>query len=273
MLGEPFMHANVLPPEGVSRRAEIVYPPSSRFGPECRNHVCFASNVFLEIGVAQYPGIHMIEWVALERIGETFEEDIRSLVSNDVHDRRGWKLAERCLGQSRFFHPNPDDECDDKIADIDRQQDESGHPESGDGAEICREVDRQADRRGARNAQRSDAREEQRTGQRATHNEEQREYPIGRWESDVLVVDTIGFLPGLLGLEVAHGPKLHVVERFSLNADGTVLTREYMAKDPDYFVGEYRGSDITPSSPLPFVRDTCNAELNPVGANRTGERK
>ena len=98
-------------------------------------------------------------------------------------------------------------------------------------------------------------------------------HSIGRWEGDVLVVDTIGFLPGLLGLEVAHGPDLHVVERFSLNADGSVLTREYVAEDSDYFVGEYRGSDITPRSPLPFVSDTCSAELNPVGANRTGDRK
>ena len=77
-------------------------------------------------------------------------------------------------------------------------------------------------------------------------------HSIGRWEGDVLVVDTVGFLPGMLGLEVAHGPDLHVVERFSLNADGSVLTREYVAEDSDYFVGEYRGSDITPRSPLPF---------------------
>ena len=98
-------------------------------------------------------------------------------------------------------------------------------------------------------------------------------HSIGRWEGDVLVVDTVGFRPGMLGLEVAHGPNLHVVERFSLSADGAVLTREYVAKDSDYFVGEYRGSDITPRSPLPFVSDTCSAELNPVSANRTGDRK
>lgn len=98
-------------------------------------------------------------------------------------------------------------------------------------------------------------------------------HSIGRWEGDVLVVDTVGFLPGMLGLEVAHGPNLHVVEWFSLNADGSVLTREYVATDADYFVGEYRGSDVTPRSPLPFVSDTCSAELNPVAANRTGDRK
>ena len=53
----------------------------------------------------------------------------------------------------------------------------------------------------------------------------------------MLVVDTVGFLPGMLGLEVAHGPDLHVIERFSLNADGSVLTCEDVAEDSDYFVG------------------------------------
>ena len=88
-------------------------------------------------------------------------------------------------------------------------------------------------------------------------------HSIGRWDNDVLVVDTIGFLPGMLAIEIAHGDQLHVVERFSLNGDGTVLTREYTATDPDYFVGDYRGTDITPRSPLPFVKDVCDAALNP----------
>lgn len=88
-------------------------------------------------------------------------------------------------------------------------------------------------------------------------------HSVGRWEDDVLVVDTIGFLPGVLGMEVSHGADLHVIERFSLNGDGSVLTREYVATDPDYFVGEYRGTDITPRSALPFVVDACDAALNP----------
>jgi hypothetical protein len=97
-------------------------------------------------------------------------------------------------------------------------------------------------------------------------------HSIGRWEGDVLVVDTVGFLPGMLGLQTPHGPDLHVVERFSLNADGSVLTRNYTAQDSDYFVGEYRGSDVTPRSPLPFVTDTCNAELNPVPGSGRGRK-
>jgi hypothetical protein len=82
----------------------------------------------------------------------------------------------------------------------------------------------------------------------------------------VLVVDTIGFLPGMLASEVAHGEDLHVVERFSLSRDGSVLTRHYTAIDPDYFVGEYTGTDRTLRSPVPFVVDTCDAALNPVVA-------
>jgi hypothetical protein len=92
-------------------------------------------------------------------------------------------------------------------------------------------------------------------------------HSVGRWENDVLVVDTVGFLPGMLAIEIAHGEGLHVVERFSLNSNGTVLTRDYTATDPDYFVGDYKGTDVTPRSPVPFVVDTCDAALNPVVAS------
>jgi hypothetical protein len=90
-------------------------------------------------------------------------------------------------------------------------------------------------------------------------------HSIGRWDGDVLVVDTVGFLPGMLALEIAHGDGLHVVERFSLSGDGNILTRDYAATDPDYFVGEYAGTDPTPRSPVPFAVDVCDAALNPVG--------
>jgi hypothetical protein len=88
-------------------------------------------------------------------------------------------------------------------------------------------------------------------------------YSIGTWDGDVLVVDTVGFLPGMLANEVPHGPDLHVVERFALNPNGSVLTRDYTATDPDYFVGEYKGTDLTPRSPVPFTADVCDAALNP----------
>jgi hypothetical protein len=95
-------------------------------------------------------------------------------------------------------------------------------------------------------------------------------YSVGRWEDDVLLVDTVGFLPGMLGMEVSHGSDLRVVERFELNGDGTVLLRHYVATDPDYFVGDYNGTDVTPRSPIPFVLDICDAELNPFKGFQIG---
>ncbi|HXH25478.1 MAG TPA: DUF6152 family protein, partial [Vicinamibacterales bacterium] len=50
-------------------------------------------------------------------------------------------------------------------------------------------------------------------------------HSIGWWEGDTLVVDTVGFLPGVLNPPVRHGSKLHVVERFTLDPQTMRLTR------------------------------------------------
>src|SRR5690606_36179887 len=44
-------------------------------------------------------------------------------------------------------------------------------------------------------------------------------HSIGRWEGDVLVVDTVGFAPGALTLGLVHSDRLHLVERFSLEEE------------------------------------------------------
>jgi hypothetical protein len=79
-------------------------------------------------------------------------------------------------------------------------------------------------------------------------------HSIGRWENDVLIVDTVGFLPGILNADgrVPHSAQLHVVERFSLAPDGAALRREYVAEDPLYFNGQFRGSDTMLISKLPY---------------------
>jgi hypothetical protein len=64
-------------------------------------------------------------------------------------------------------------------------------------------------------------------------------HSIGRWEGDTLVVDTIGFLPGVLNAPVRHGDKLHVIERFTLDPKTMKLTRKYEAEDPIYLKGKY----------------------------------
>ncbi|HEX6994878.1 MAG TPA: DUF6152 family protein [Gammaproteobacteria bacterium] len=87
-------------------------------------------------------------------------------------------------------------------------------------------------------------------------------HSIGRWEGDVLVVDTIGFAPGVLAPPVRHSSELHVVERFSLNPETMELRRDYVARDPVYFEDEYVGYDIVLPSDVPYVAHPCN-ELAP----------
>lgn len=82
-------------------------------------------------------------------------------------------------------------------------------------------------------------------------------HSIGHWENDVLVVDTVGFLPGILGDGVPHTVQLHVVERFSFDQSKMALSRVYVAEDPDYFATPYRGSDTVFLSPLPYSVDPC----------------
>ncbi len=56
---------------------------------------------------------------------------------------------------------------------------------------------------------------------------------VGRWEGDTFVVDVTGFndKTWLSGLGSIHTDKLHVVERYHLNDDGT-LSYEATAEDP-----------------------------------------
>lgn len=79
-------------------------------------------------------------------------------------------------------------------------------------------------------------------------------HSIGRWDGDVLIVDTVGFLPGILNADgrVPHSANLHVVERFSLDPESNALRREYVAEDPLYFEGQFRGSDTMLPSDLAF---------------------
>jgi hypothetical protein len=82
-------------------------------------------------------------------------------------------------------------------------------------------------------------------------------HSIGRWDGDVLVIDTVRFLPGVLNAPVRHGDKLHVVERFTLDPKTMKLTRTYTAEDPDYLKGQYTGSDTVAVADQPFTKDNC----------------
>jgi hypothetical protein len=85
-------------------------------------------------------------------------------------------------------------------------------------------------------------------------------HSIGRWENDVLVVDTVGFKAGVLSADTSmlHSSGMRVVERFLLDRERMALRREYVATDPDYFTGEYRGTDVAFPADLPWESPTCN---------------
>ena len=85
-------------------------------------------------------------------------------------------------------------------------------------------------------------------------------HSIGRWDGDVLVVDTAGFEPGILSADgrIPHSDRLHVVERFSLDPNKGALTRSFVADDPLYLQGEYRGSDTVYVADVPYEATTCD---------------
>jgi hypothetical protein len=79
-------------------------------------------------------------------------------------------------------------------------------------------------------------------------------HSIGRWNNDVLVVDTVGFAPGILSADgrLPHSGGLHVVERFTFDAAKLALRRDYVADDPAFFSGQFKGSDAVYVSDLPY---------------------
>jgi hypothetical protein len=83
-------------------------------------------------------------------------------------------------------------------------------------------------------------------------------HSTGRWEDDVLVVDTVGFAPGVLNPPITNSDQLHVIERFSFDPSAMKITRSYTATDPVIFNGEYTGSDTIGVADVPYAPDTCN---------------
>jgi hypothetical protein len=87
-------------------------------------------------------------------------------------------------------------------------------------------------------------------------------HSIGKWEGDVLVVDTVGFEPGVIAPPLRNSDQLHIVERYSLDPVKWSLTREFVATDPVYYTDEYKGSDVVLVADVPYEAHQCE-ELAP----------
>jgi hypothetical protein len=85
-------------------------------------------------------------------------------------------------------------------------------------------------------------------------------YSTGRWDDDVLIVQTSHFRPGVLSADgyTMHSGELRVVERYTLDTERWALTRAYVAEDPLYFEGQYTGTDTVFISDLPYQHDVCD---------------
>lgn len=88
-------------------------------------------------------------------------------------------------------------------------------------------------------------------------------HSIGRWENDVLVVDTVGFVPGTLLGSTPHSAQLHVVERFSIDTATNTLKREVSAEDSLFFTEPYTRTDTMILSSVPYAPEPCQ-DLTPV---------
>jgi len=83
-------------------------------------------------------------------------------------------------------------------------------------------------------------------------------HSIGRWEDDVLIVDTVGVRAGALTRGLVHSAELHLVERFSLDPATLALERDYVAEDPLYYVEPFTGSDTVYPSNVPYEPSPCD---------------
>jgi len=97
-------------------------------------------------------------------------------------------------------------------------------------------------------------------------------HSIGKWDSDVLIVDTVGLSPGVLIpiIGVMYSNQMHIVERFTFDANAKTLTRAYRAEDPLYLKVPYMGQDVMAISDEPYVPYNC-VELS--GKNNIRSRK
>ena len=88
-------------------------------------------------------------------------------------------------------------------------------------------------------------------------------HSIGWYEGSTLVVDTIGFAPGVLTPHpgILHSAALHVTERLTVDPDEMLITLEWTAEDPEYFIEPFSGTNYYMPSLYSVSRYNCTPEL------------
>ena len=88
-------------------------------------------------------------------------------------------------------------------------------------------------------------------------------HSIGRWEGEVLVVDTTNFADNRSPYQngIPSGVQKHVVERYRLHEDGARLTVEFTLEDPEYIVERMTHTrDLLYSPHLEMTPFNCDLE-------------
>lgn len=86
-------------------------------------------------------------------------------------------------------------------------------------------------------------------------------HSIGKWEGDVLVVDTIGFkqAPMIPLAGLMHSNKLHITEKFTVDNTAGTLTHDYVAEDTLFYKTPYTGRDVLTLTAIPYKPYACVA--------------
>ena len=90
-------------------------------------------------------------------------------------------------------------------------------------------------------------------------------HSIGRWEDDVLVVDSTLFAdhPSANGMGVPSGAGKHLIERFSLSEDGTRMIVDIFLEDPEFLAEPITGrKELLYTPHFELQRYDCDPELS-----------
>jgi hypothetical protein len=89
-------------------------------------------------------------------------------------------------------------------------------------------------------------------------------HSVGRWEGDVLVVETANFADNVWGTArgIPSGPGKRVVERYRLADGGATLAIEFTIEDPEYLAAPVTGTDQWRYAPyLELLPNKCDLEV------------